>query len=93
MAELAKAVTITEVKETLVSSMPLSLRLIDDHLWYLGAGGISEFGLTLTYVLDMELHRIDSVYSAVDVGDGAVVAAGNGLFFMTYAGIVNETLI
>ena len=90
MAQLAKAISITEVKAATVSFMPYSLRLIDDHLWCLGAGGISIFDLALNYVRDMELPGMDWVYGAVDVGDGAVVAAVNGLFFITYTGMVRD---
>ena len=94
MAQLAKALSITEVKEVTGSRWPSRpLRLIDNHLWCIEAGGISVFDLALNYVRDMELRGINFVHGAVDVGDGAVVAASTGLFFITYTGMVIQSCI
>ena len=44
--------------------------------------------LALNHVREMRFADMGDVRSAVDVGDGAVVAAQKGLFMVSYAGRV-----
>ena len=71
-----------------VTPEPRILRLIDNHLWCCGYGGISVFDFALNHLRDIKLQKTFDVLGAADVGDGAVVAAINGLFLITYAGML-----
>ena len=64
-----------------------SLRVINNQLWCCCLDSvIVVFDLGLTYVCDIRFPDMGAVQGVVDVGDGTVVAAENGLFMISYAG-------
>ena len=94
MTQLANAVSIIAEKYVSLNPSPYSphsLRLIDNNLWCCGYTSISVFDLELNDIRHIRIQDMSEVYSAVDIGDGAVVAANNGLFFMTYTGMFGYT--
>ena len=81
------AVNITEEKLATLTGAPESVCIINDQIWCCCTFGcIGVFDLTLNHVHDMHFPDMGALFSAVDVGDGAAVAATKGVFVVSYAG-------
>ena len=89
--QFANAVRIIEEKYVSLNPSPCSshsLRLIDNNLWCCYSNScISVFDLEINHIRHIPIQDMGFVFSAVDIGDGAVVAAEEGLFLITYTGM------